>query len=101
MLHPDDLEAVLAGFGRHIETGERYVTQYRVLGERGSIYHYSLRGQAIRNAGGEPYKWIGLVSDITESKQAEEAISQLAAIAQCSEDAIIGTSLAGTNSHLE
>jgi len=101
MLHPDDLEAVLAGFGRHIETGERYVTQYRVLGERGSIYHYSLRGQAIRNAGGEPYKWIGLVSDITESKQAEEAISQLAAIAQCSEDAIIGTSLSGTNSHLE
>src|SRR4029077_8885754 len=61
-----------------------------------SVYHYSLRGQAIRNAAGEPYKWIGLVSDITESKQAEEAISQLAAIVQCSEDAIIGTSLSGT-----
>ena len=96
MLHPDDLGGVLAGFGRHIETGERYVTHYRVLGESGSIYHYSLRGQAIRNAAGEPYKWIGLVSDITESKQAEEAISQLAAIVQCSEDAIIGTSLSGT-----
>ncbi len=54
-----------------------------------------LRGQAIRNAAGEAYKWIGLVSDITESKQAEEAISQLAAIVQCSEDAIIGTSLSG------
>jgi diguanylate cyclase (GGDEF)-like protein/PAS domain S-box-containing protein len=96
MLHPEDLGGVLAGFGRHIETGERYVTQYRVLGESGSIYHYSLRGQAIRNAAGEPYKWIALVSDITESKQAEEAISQLAAIVQCSEDAIIGTSLSGT-----
>jgi PAS domain S-box-containing protein len=96
MVHPDDLEQVLAGIGRHIETGERYVTQYRVVGERGSIYHYSLRGQAIRNAGGEPQKWIGLVSDITESKLAEEAISQLAAIVQCSEDAIIGTSLSCT-----
>jgi PAS domain S-box-containing protein len=67
-----------------------------MLGDSGGIYHYSLRGQAIRNAAGEPYKWIGLVSDITESKQAEEAISQLAAIVQCSEDAIIGTSLSGT-----
>ena len=96
MVHPDDLGPILAGIGRHIETGERYVTEYRILGDSGSIYHYSLRGQAIRNAAGEPYKWIGLVADITESKQAEEAISQLAAIVQCSEDAIIGTSLSGT-----
>jgi diguanylate cyclase (GGDEF)-like protein/PAS domain S-box-containing protein len=34
--------------------------------------------------------------DITERKKAEEAISQLATIVQCSEDAIIGTSLTGT-----
>ena len=96
VVHPDDLGPVLAALGRHIETGERYVGEYRVLGESGRVYHYSLRGQSIRNAGGEPHKWIGLVSDITESKQAEEAISQLAAIVQCSEDAIIGTSLSGT-----
>jgi diguanylate cyclase (GGDEF)-like protein/PAS domain S-box-containing protein len=96
MVHPDDLGAVLAGIGRHIESGERYISEYRVLGQTGHIYYYSLRGQAIRNAAGEACKWIGLVSDITESKQAEAAISQLAAIVQCSEDAIIGTSLSGT-----
>ncbi len=95
MVHPDDLGAVLAGIGQHIESGERYVAEYRVLGETGQIYHYSLRGQAIQNAAGEAYKWIGLVSDITKGKQAEEAISQLAAIVQCSDDAIIGTSLSG------
>jgi len=96
MVHPDDLGPILAGIARHIETGERYITEYRMLGESGSIYHYSFRGQAIRNAAGEAYKWVGLVSDITESKQTEEAISQLAAIVQCSDDAIIGTSLSGT-----
>ena len=96
MVHPDDLGPILAGIGRHIETGEHYITEYRMLGDSGGIYHYSLRGQAIRNAAGEAYKWVGLVSDITESKQTEEAISQLAAIVQCSEDAIIGTSLSGT-----
>jgi len=96
MVHPDDLDGILAGLGRHIESGERYVAEYRILGEAGDIYHYSVRGQAIRNPAGEAYKWIGMLSDITESKQAEEAISQLAAIVQCSEDAIIGTSLSGT-----
>ncbi|HET9318902.1 MAG TPA: EAL domain-containing protein, partial [Bryobacteraceae bacterium] len=96
VVHPDDVERVLEGIGRHLQTGERYVGEYRVPGENGHTYRYSLRGQAIRNAGGEPHKWIGLVSDITESKQAEEAISQLAAIVQGSEDAIIGTSLSGT-----
>jgi len=95
MVHADDLGPILAGIARHIETGERYITEYRILGESGILHHYSLRGQAIRNAAGEAYKWIGLICDITESKQAEEAISQLAAIVQCSEDAIIGTSLSG------
>ena len=95
MVHPDDLGPILAGIERHIETGERYIAEYRIWGENASIHHYSLRGQAIRNAAGEPYKWIGLICDITKSKQAEEAISQLAAIVQCSEDAIIGTSLSG------
>ncbi len=96
MVHPDDLGPILAGIGEHIETGERYVADYRVMGESGSVYHYSLRGQALRNAAGEAHKWIGIASDITQEKEAEEAISQLAAIVQCSEDAIIGTSLSGT-----
>lgn len=96
MVHPDDLPAILSGIGRHIETGERFLGEYRVLGEAGRVFHYSLCGQALRNAAGTPHRWIGLVSDITERKKAEEAISQLAAIVQCSEDAIVGSSLSGT-----
>jgi len=95
LIHPDDLGGVLAELGRHIESGERYAGEYRVLGDNGCVYHYSVRGQAIRNSAGEPSKWIGLVSDITEDTKAEEAIAQLAAIVQSSEDAIIGTNLAG------
>ena len=95
MVHPDDLGPVLAELNRHIESGERYSRAYRVLGDNGRVYHYSLGGQALRNTAGEPYKWVGLVSDITEDTKAEEAIAQLAAIVQSSEDAIIGASLAG------
>jgi diguanylate cyclase (GGDEF)-like protein/PAS domain S-box-containing protein len=95
LVHPDDLAPLLAELGRYIESGERFVGEYRVLGGNGRVYHYSLRGQAIRNPAGEPCKWIGLASDITEDTRTEEAIAQLAAIVQSSEDAIIGADLSG------
>ncbi|MBZ5607417.1 MAG: EAL domain-containing protein [Acidobacteriia bacterium] len=96
MVHPEDLEQVLSNMSRHIRSGERYSGEFRVIGRNGQTYHYSSRGQSIRNPAGEPYKWIGLATDITERKTAEEAVSQLAAIVQSSEDAIIGTSLEGS-----
>jgi diguanylate cyclase (GGDEF)-like protein/PAS domain S-box-containing protein len=95
MLHPQDLQRVLAESARHIQNGERYSDEYRIVGRNGKIYHYSNRGQAILTSSGRPDKCVGLLTDITESRRAEEAISQLAAIVQCSEDAIIATDVAG------
>jgi diguanylate cyclase (GGDEF)-like protein/PAS domain S-box-containing protein len=92
---PEDLERIGPEFARHIQSGERYSGEYRIVGRTGKIYYYSNRGQAVRNAAGEPYKWIGLSTDITESKLAAEAVSQLAAIVQCSESAMISTDTAG------
>jgi diguanylate cyclase (GGDEF)-like protein/PAS domain S-box-containing protein len=95
LVHPDDLERVVPELARHIQSGERYRGDFRIVGQSGKIYHYSNRGQAIRNPNGEPYKWVGLCTDITERKLADEAISQLAAIVQCSESAIFATDLDG------
>jgi diguanylate cyclase (GGDEF)-like protein/PAS domain S-box-containing protein len=95
LIHPQDLERLLPEFARYIQSGERYNGEYRVIGPNGKTFHYTNRGQAIRNADGELYKWIGLCTDITERKQAEEAVSQLVAIVQCSQDAIFATDLNG------
>jgi diguanylate cyclase (GGDEF)-like protein/PAS domain S-box-containing protein len=95
MVHPEDLERVLAESARHILNGERYSDEYRIVGRNGQVYRYSNRGQAVLTASGEPYKCVGLLTDITESRLAEEAISQLAAIVQCSEDAIMATDTTG------
>lgn len=94
-VHPEDLARLRPEFTRHVQSGERDSGEFRVVGRGGTIFHYSNRGQAIRNASGEPYKWVGLATDITESKLAEEAISQLAAIVECSESAICATDLKG------
>jgi diguanylate cyclase (GGDEF)-like protein/PAS domain S-box-containing protein len=96
MVHPDDLARVEAALRRQIEYGERYDCEYRILGEAGQVYFCSDRGVALRDTAGLPYKWVGLVTDITERRQAQEAMSQLAAIVQWSEDAIVGLSLSGS-----
>jgi diguanylate cyclase (GGDEF)-like protein/PAS domain S-box-containing protein len=95
MVHPDDVDRVPMELSAHIQSGERYTGEYRVIGQNGKTYHYSNRGQAVRNPAGEPYKWVGLTTDITERKLAEEAVAQLAAIVQCSESAIFATDLDG------
>jgi diguanylate cyclase (GGDEF)-like protein/PAS domain S-box-containing protein len=93
-IHPEDLERVLSDSARHIQNGERYSDEYRIVGRNGKVYRYSNRGQVVLTISGEPSKCVGLLSDITEARLAEEAIAQLAAIVQCSESAIIAT---GTN----
>jgi len=95
LVHPADLERVAPELARYIQSGELYTGEFRVVGQNGKIYYYSNRGQAVRNAAGEPHKWIGLCTDITEAKLAEEAMSQLAAIVQCSRSAIFATDLEG------
>ena len=69
MVHPDDLERVLAESARHIQNGERYNDEYRVVGPR--------RARSItipiagRSSGLRPanlMKCIGLLSDITREQ---------------------------------
>src|SRR5258706_4044678 len=95
MGHSDDVARVVSEISRNIETGERYAGEYRLIGRNGRTYHYSNRGQAIRNSAGLPYKWIGFATDITEFKIAEEAAWQLQAVVQGSPDGIIGANLSG------
>jgi diguanylate cyclase (GGDEF)-like protein/PAS domain S-box-containing protein len=95
ILHPEDLERVLTEIARHIQNGGSYSDQYRIAGRSGKIYYYSDRGRTIRNAAGEPHKCVGLLTDITAGKLAEQAISQLSAILRCSQDVIVATDTAG------
>lgn len=95
MLHPDDCGPVMAAIQDHLETHEPYRQEYRIVDKNGAIRHWSARGTVLWSIEGEPYEFIGVLSDITERKHTEAALSHLAAIVESSEAAISSASLDG------
>jgi PAS domain S-box-containing protein len=74
-IHPDDRERVrLAALGKQIQ-GE-YDEEYRIVHRDGSIRWIRDRAFPVRNELGGVYRMVGVAADITDRKQAEEAIQQ-------------------------
>jgi PAS domain S-box-containing protein len=75
-IHPEDRERVMATF-QHV-SGENY-KEYRIVRPDGSIRWIGSHAFPIQNEQGEVYRVAGIDEDITERKQAEEALRQSAA----------------------
>jgi PAS domain S-box-containing protein len=74
-VHPDDKQAVMDAFQDHIDgKTPEYVYEHRMLHKDGSIRWILVRGTAIRDKQGNPIRVIGTDTDITQRKQAEEAL---------------------------
>jgi diguanylate cyclase (GGDEF)-like protein/PAS domain S-box-containing protein len=74
-LHPDDRERVLAADER-FESGaaERFSEEYRLIAKDGSVVWVREDAVAVEDEAGEPLYWQGVIFDITERKEAEEAL---------------------------
>jgi PAS domain S-box-containing protein len=75
-VHPDDRDRVMAAVKNHLEKNEPYKIEYRIRKKDGTYNYWWTRGTAIRDEKGNPYGWVGAVTDITERKQAEEALQK-------------------------
>ncbi len=94
MLHPADREPIEKAIRRHLDLGEPYSQEYRVLTPNGEIRYYLDTASALRDEQG-PYKWIGVCKDITEQKKVERANAELAKIVECADAAMISKDLEG------
>ncbi|MEG4917240.1 PAS domain S-box protein [Microcoleus sp. B7-D4] len=76
-LHPDDLEMSQELLQEHLERKTpHYITEYR-LWCYNSAYKWILsRGQALWDESGKAVRMVGSITDITERKQAEEALRE-------------------------
>ncbi|MFO1430108.1 MAG: PAS domain S-box protein [Candidatus Competibacteraceae bacterium] len=74
-IHPEDRERVRSRFYRLAEQG-KYDEHYRVVRPDGSIHWIRDRGFPIKDDSGKVYRVAGIAEDITERRQAEEALHE-------------------------
>jgi PAS domain S-box-containing protein len=76
LIHPDDRKWVLAENERVDRTGDPWNVEYRTVTKDGRVVWLRDHAVLVRGEHGEPDYWQGYYIDITEQKQAEEALRQ-------------------------
>ncbi len=77
-IHPDDLDDVRRASENAIRTHDSYKIDHRILHSDGSVRWVHEQAELILGPEGKPMLLFGTVQDITERKEAEEAIGNLA-----------------------
>lgn len=95
-VHPDDRGRIAELNRQVMETGQRFRAEYRTLRSDGSYVWILDDCVPFYDDEGSIVAWQGILLDITDRVEAEEAQARLAAIIEGAEDAIISRTLDGT-----
>jgi diguanylate cyclase (GGDEF)-like protein/PAS domain S-box-containing protein len=74
VMHPDDRERILWEGARTNGSGESFLAEYRQFAKDGRIVWIRDEATMVRDENGEPLYWLGVQTDITERKEAEERL---------------------------
>ena len=75
-IHPDDCDGRQQAIDRAINEKSDYEVEYRILLPGGAVRYLRSVGHPVLNASGDLVQFVGSSTDITERKQAEEALHQ-------------------------
>jgi PAS domain S-box-containing protein len=87
--HPEDRVRMEAAIQRHLDHGEPFREENRLILPSGEIRYFSIQGSAVRDSTGRPVRLIGASREITDQKRVERANAQLAAIVENADAAIV------------
>ena len=93
-VHPLDQEMVIRADAAMFETGHIEL-ECRILRPDGSVPWVWIRGYAVRDEQGQAVRVVGIAEDITERKVSQDGLARLAAIVECSDDAIVSCTKEG------
>jgi two-component system, cell cycle sensor histidine kinase and response regulator CckA len=74
-LHPDD-EKLFISSDAPIKAGQPYEFEYRIIRADGAVRHIWHRGFPVPNESGKIRQYVGVGMDVTERRQAEEALKE-------------------------
>ncbi len=94
-IHPQDRRAVETALLRAVGEGADYDVEFRVVWPDGSAHWLAARGQVFPETADQPHRMLGIIMEVTERKQIEEARRRLGAIVESSADAIMGKDMRG------
>ena len=75
-IHPEDRERLLAEITHSLESGEPFATEYRLLAKSGRAVWFRDEARVVHDPEGQFLFLQGLALDITEKKQAEDALRE-------------------------
>ena len=73
-VHPEDQDLVEKAVEDALESRSPFAEEFRVLWPNGTVRWVAAKGQFHYSPGGEPERMLGMTVDITERKNAEEAL---------------------------
>ena len=76
IVHPEDRGYAIQRYDQVVHEAKLYDLEYRVIRPDGSVRFVQSMGEPIRNADGAVVRLVGALLDITERKQAEEALRE-------------------------
>lgn len=71
-IHPDDRAQVEAALAAAMQSGEEYISEYRICPPGGDIVWLSARGRFLYDEQGKPVRMLGALIDTTQRRREEE-----------------------------
>lgn len=94
LLHPDDRPRAFAAWRAAVEGKEPYDLEYRVRRFNGQYEWFKVRGRPIRDAAGKIVRWFGVATNISDLREAQEALAESEALFRGTfENAAVGITL--------
>lgn len=74
--HPDHLPRIVGKWMQHLKTGMDFEDTFPLLGVDGQYRWFLTRAVPIKDAGGKVQRWFGTYTDVTDQREAAEALSR-------------------------
>lgn len=72
VIHPDDAQATIETWNQAVRERKTFIFEHRVRKKNGNFGIFSIRSIPLLDSGGQIREWVGVHTEVTQQRQAEE-----------------------------